>query len=138
MSRKSQSLIAAGKIKPIEWNISKEEAAQALSNFGVPVREVKKVTCLKHQVCVSYWDMDGKVCCSFFSYRIFARWQKAVEQLIQNCHTFGEWDRLGDVIQYDLLRFRYPVEMANKIWDMLKNRCYQIRTDLQMADALAV
>ena len=60
---KSQSLIAAEKIKPVEWNISKTEAEKALRDFGIPVREVKKVSCLKHQVCVSYWDVDGACLC---------------------------------------------------------------------------
>ena len=135
---KSQSLIATGKINPIEWYISKSEAAIALKDFGIPVKEVKKVRCLKHQVCVSYWDINGKVCCSFFSYRIFERWQKAVERLIQNCQVFGEWERLRDIIHYDMLKFTYPVEMADRIWDTLKNRWYQLRTAVRIAEAIAV
>ncbi len=39
-SKKGQSLISAGKISPIKWNISKSEAEIALKQFGIPVLEL--------------------------------------------------------------------------------------------------
>ncbi|MCL1474324.1 hypothetical protein [Argonema antarcticum] len=123
---KGQSLTAASKIHPETWNISKEEAAKALKAFGIPVKEIKKVTCLKHQVCISYQNQAGFGCCSFFSYRIFARWQQAVEKLIADSHTISEWESLGDIIEYDLVKFPYPRQIANALWDALKHRWHQL------------
>ena len=134
---KNQSLIAAGKISPIQWNISKSEAEIALKQFGIPVLEIKRVKCLKHQVCVSYWNTEGKVCSSFFSYRIFERWQKAVEELIVACCTVEEWDNLGEIVEYELVKFLYPVEMANQIWDGLRDRWYKIKATRRMLEELA-
>lgn len=135
---KSQSLIAAGKINPIQWDISKGDAAQALKNVGIPVKEVKKVHCLKHQVCVSYWDVEGKVCCSFFSYRIFDRWLEAVENAIEDCQTIAQWDSLSEIIEYELVQFNYPVKMANQIWDKLKKHWYQLVEGISVSEKLTV
>ncbi len=134
---KNQSLIAVGKISPIQWNITKSEAEIALKQIGLPVLEVKRVKCLKHQVCISYWNTDGKVCSSFFSYRIFERWQKAVEELIADCCTVEEWDNLGEIVEYDLVKFFYPVEMASQIWDALRDRWYGIKATRRMLEELA-
>lgn len=134
---KNQSLITAGKINPIKWNISKSEAEIALKQIGLPVLEVKRVKCLKHQACISYWNTEGKVCSSFFSYRIFERWQKAVEELIADCCTVEEWDNLGDIIQYELIKFLYPVEMADRIWDALIGHWYRIKATRRMLEELA-
>jgi hypothetical protein len=134
---KNQSLITAGKISPIKWNISQSEAEIALKEFGIPVLEIKRVTCLKHQVCISYWNTEGKVCSSFFSYRIFERWQKAVEEVIAACCTVEEWENLGDIIQYELIKFLYPVEMANQIWHALLGRWYPIKATKRMLEELA-
>lgn len=136
-SKKGQSLISAGKISPIKWNISKSEAEIALKQFGIPVLEIKRIKCLKHQVCVSYWNTDGKVCSSFFSYRIFEHWQKAVEEVIATCCTVEEWDNLGEIVEYELVKFWYPVEMANQIWDALRDRWYQIKATRRMLEELA-
>lgn len=134
---KGKSLIAAGKINPIQWQITKSEAEIALKQLGLPVLEIKRVKCLKYQVCVSYWNTDGKVCSSFFSYRVFERWQKAVETLIQDCQTFEEWDSLGESIEYDLIHFPYPVEMADQIWDAFKDHRYQLKVAVRLAEELA-
>ncbi|MFB2918510.1 MULTISPECIES: hypothetical protein [Aerosakkonema] len=124
---KGQSLTTAGKIHPERWNISKDEAYVALKALDIPVREIKKVNCLQHQVCVSYWNEAGQVCSSFFSYRCFARWQQAVEKLIADLQNISEWESLGDIIEYDLLRFPYPPEMTDAIWDKLRERFYQLK-----------
>lgn len=124
---KGQSLTAAGKIKPQQWNLSKDEAAEALRAIGIPVKEIKKIRCLRHQVCLSYWDEAGNVCSSFFSYRRFAQWQQSVEVLIGNCQSIPAWEQLGDIIEYDLLQFPYTVEMGNAIWDALKRHWYQLK-----------
>lgn len=130
---KSQSLIAAGKINPIAWDISKSEAAKALQNFGVPVVEVKTVRCLKHQVCISYWDIDGDVCSSFFSYRIFERWYEAVESAIATCETLEDCDRIGDSIQYELVKFSYPVGLGNRMWEVWKSRWRELKEAVTIA-----
>ncbi len=80
--RQGQSLIAANKIKPQLWHISDPEAKEALIVQGERVQKIKKIRRLKHQVCISYWNEQGGVCSSFFSYRIFARWQNEVKKLI--------------------------------------------------------
>ncbi|MFB2880340.1 hypothetical protein [Floridanema aerugineum] len=130
---KSQSLITAGKINPVKWLISKEEAQKALQEFGVPIKEVKKIRCLRHQVCISYWNINGKICCSFFSYRIFERWLNAVENLIDSCKSLGDWEDLGDRIQYELIRFFYPQTMANQIWHSLRTHWYKLQSTLKIA-----
>ena len=88
--RKGRNLIASNKIKPEQWNISQTEAKEALKAKGYDVKQIKKIHCLKHQVCISYWDATGNICSSFFSYRIFARWQKEAEKLIYTCQTLRE------------------------------------------------
>ncbi len=45
---KNQSLIAVGKISPIQWNITKSEAEIALKQIGLPVLEVKRVKCVNY------------------------------------------------------------------------------------------
>ncbi len=57
--RKGQSLIAANKIKPQLWHISSAEAKEALIAQGERVQKIKKIHCLKHQVCISYWNEQG-------------------------------------------------------------------------------
>jgi len=130
---RSKSLISAGKINPIKWLISKAEAKKALKDFGVPIKEAKKIHCLKHQICISYWNTEGKVCCSFFSYRIFERWLKAVKKLIHECQTLLDWEIVGDRIEYDLIKFYYPQAMANEIWHTLKTHWYQLQSTLSLA-----
>ncbi|MFB2895823.1 hypothetical protein ACE1CI_23185 [Aerosakkonemataceae cyanobacterium BLCC-F50] len=130
---KGQSLITAGKINPLKWLISKAEAEKALKEFGVPIKEVKKIRCLRHQICISYWNINGKICCSFFSYRIFERWLNAVENLIDSCKNLSDWEALGDRIEYELSKFFYPPAMANQIWHSLRTHWYQLQTTLKIA-----
>lgn len=130
---KGRSLIVVGKINPLKWLISKREAQKALKEFGVPIQEVKKIRCLRHQICISYWNINGKICCSFFSYRIFERWLNAVENLIDSCKSLGDWEDLGDRIEYELSKFFYPLTMANQIWQTLRTHWYRVQPILRIA-----
>ncbi|HEY9780226.1 MAG TPA: hypothetical protein V6D09_08840 [Leptolyngbyaceae cyanobacterium] len=133
--RPGKSLIAAGFLNPQRWhNLSKGEIARALREHqGLSVKEVKKVHHLKHQVCISYITTKGITCSSFFSYRIFESWQKAVESLIYNCHSLKELYTLTRHIQYDIDYFPYLVEISDVIAQALENRTCQLKLTLQMA-----
>jgi len=120
--RKGQSLIAANKIKPEQWQISDTEAKEALKAEGWNVKEIKKIRCLKHQVCLSYWDEKGNVCSGFFSYRIFARWQTEVEKLISCCQTRKEWQILNHIMQYEFAYYPYLRDMEDALQSALENR----------------
>lgn len=129
-----QSLTAAGKIHPEKWNISPQEAAFALKALGIPVKQVRKVCCLPHQVCVSYWNEQDKACSSFFSYRAFPTWQQAVEQAIATTQNIPQFEYLAQIVEYDLVQFPYPVEMADAIWDALKNHQYELLAAKRLAE----
>ena len=133
--RSGKSLIAAGKINPVQWQkISKGEIARALRDHaGLSVKEVKKVHHLKHQVCISYVNAKGNTCSSFFSYRIFESWQKAVERLIYNCHCLKELYSLIGYIQYDLDYFPYLVEISDEITLTLENHECHLRVTAREA-----
>ncbi|WP_066376389.1 MULTISPECIES: hypothetical protein [unclassified Anabaena] len=120
--RKNKNLIAAKKIQPEKWCISKSEAQAALNAQGCNVKEIKKVHCLKHQVSISYWDIKGNICSSFFSYRIFSRWQQEVETLIAECQTLKEWQKLNYLLKYEFAYYHYPSEMAYRLQAALENR----------------
>ena len=127
--RPGKSLIAAGKLNPKQWyKIPNSEILRALREHeGLSVKEVKKVHYLQHQICISYITTEGKVCSSFFSYRIFESWQKAVECLIYRCHSLKELYLLTKYIRYELDYFPYPVEMLDAIALTLENHECQLR-----------
>lgn len=131
--RKGQSLITANKIKPEHWHISHAEAQAALIAKGYKVKQIKKIHCLKHQVCISFWDERGNICSSFFSYRIFSRWQKEVEQLVDSCLTFNEWKKLNYIMQYEFAYYHYFQEMQDAIYTALENRLSVLKITLQQA-----
>ncbi len=134
--RPGKSLIAAGKLNPVQWHklIAKGEIARTLKEHeGLSVKEVKKVHHLQHQVCISYVTTEGITCSSFFSYRIFESWQKAVENLIYNCHSLKELYSLMRCIQYDLDYFPYPVEISDAITFTIENHQYQLRAKIKEA-----
>ena len=124
---KGQSLISANKISLENWHLSDEEIRQALKPLNITINKVKKIHYLKHQVCISWWDKQGNVCSSFFSYRIFARWQAEVERLINACHTLKEFYILIGYIQYDVEHYPYPLEMSDAIAIARENRECQLR-----------
>lgn len=131
--RPGRNLIAANKIKPDQWNISDAEVKEALKVKGYDVKQVKKISCLKHQVCISYWDAKGNVCCSFFSYRIFARWQTDVEKLISCCPTFKEWKKLSHIMQYEFAYYHYLRQMEETLSTALENRLCVLNATEQIA-----
>lgn len=132
--RKGQSLISADKISPENWQLTDKEIRHALKPLGITLKTVKKIHYLRHQVCISWWDEKGNVCSSFFSYRIFARWQAEVERLINACHTLKEFYRIIGYIQYDLDYFPYPLEMSDAIVIALENRECQLRAAAREAE----
>lgn len=131
--RQGRNLIASNKIKPDQWNISDAEVKEALKIKGYDVKQIKKVRCLKHQVCISYWDAKGNVCSSFFSYRIFARWQTEVEKLIDCCNTLLEWKRLSHIMQYEFRYYDYLHEMEKVLSIALENRLCVLNATKQLA-----
>ncbi|WP_254625778.1 hypothetical protein [Nostoc sp. TCL240-02] len=129
--RKGKNLIATNKIKPEQWNISEAETKEALKVKGYDVKQIKKIHLLKHQVCVSYWDAKGNICSSFFSYRIFARWQEEVEKLIYTCETLKEWAKLNYVMKYEFAYYHYPSEIEDILHAILENHLSVLKATLQ-------
>jgi hypothetical protein len=129
--RKSKNLIATNKIKPEQWNISDAETKKALKVKGYDVKQIKKIHLLKHQVCISYWDVKGNICSSFFSYRIFARWQKEIEKLIYTCQTLREWAKLNYVMKYEFAYYHYPSEIEDALDTILENHLCLLKTTEQ-------
>lgn len=125
--RKAQNLVSGNKINPNNWHLTHKDIFQALKPLGINIKTVKRIHCLKHQVCISWCDEKGNVCSSFFSYRIFARWQAEVEKLICACHTLKEFYRTIEYIKYDLEHYPYPLEMSDQIAIALENRECQLR-----------
>lgn len=136
--RQGRNLIATNKIKPEQWNVSEAEVKEALKVKGYDVKQVKKIYCLKHQVCISYWDTKGNICSSFFSYRIFSRWQTEVEKLINCCRTLQEWKRLNYLIQYEFVYYHYPSEIEDALYKNLENRLLVLQATESPAVFLAV
>ncbi|BAZ13969.1 hypothetical protein NIES4071_58090 [Calothrix sp. NIES-4071] len=99
--RESRSLISANKITPHVWHLREADIIEALNVQGYDAKKIKKISYLKHQVSISYWDKNGGVCSGFFSYRIFARWQYAVQKLVYNCGSIRELQRLSKLIEYE-------------------------------------
>lgn len=131
--RKGHSLIRANKIKPEQWFISHPEAKAALNAKGYKVKQIKKIHSLKHQVCISYWDEKGNICSSFFSYRIFQRWQQEVKQLIDTCQTLSNWQILNHILKYEFLYYQYFPDMADAISNALENRLSVLKVTSQQA-----
>jgi type II secretory pathway component PulF len=130
--RKGQSLIAANKIKPQLWHISEAEAKEALIAQGQRVHKIKKIHKLKHQVCISYWNESGGVCSSFFSYRIFARWQNEVEKLIYTCPSVSELAKLQRIMRYEFAYYNYLREIEDALDTALEKRLSVLKaTSLQ-------
>ncbi len=125
--RKGKSLISSGDIEPQFWPISNADALQALKAIGEPVKSIKKVAQLKHQICISFVDTKGNSCSSFYSYRIFPRWQKEVEGLIYRCLTLTDWLLLNINLTYEFNYYAYPIKMIDGLQFMLENRLYELK-----------
>lgn len=122
-SHTRQSLTASGWLKPQRWQISKTEAAEALK---MPVKRIVKVYPKQHQVIVVYLNQKGQKCSSFFSYRLFSRWQQEAIATIASCRNQQILAPLEIIVQYDLEHFKYPVAIAHAIWEALLNRIRQL------------
>ena len=138
MTRKTrntrQSLTASGWLKPQRWQISKMEAAEALS---MPVNRIVKVYPKQHQVIVVYLNKKGQKCSSFFSYRLFARWQQEAIAAIASCRNQQILAPLEVILQYDLEHFKYPVAIADAIWEALLNHIRHLNREQRLSLACA-
>ena len=133
-SHTRQSLTASGWLKPQRWQISKKEAAEALR---MPVNRIVKVYPKQHQVIVVYLNQKGQKCSSFFSYRLFARWEQEAIAAIASCRNQQTLAPLEIIVQYDLEHFKYPVAIADAIWEALLNRIRQVITEQRLSLACA-
>ncbi|MEG3873200.1 MULTISPECIES: hypothetical protein [unclassified Microcoleus] len=138
MTRKTrntrQSLTASGWLKPQRWQISKMEAAEALR---IPVNRIVKVYPKQHQVIVVYLNKKGQKCSSFFSYRLFARWQQEAIAAIASCRNQQILAPLEVIVQYDLEHFKYPVAIADAIWEALLNHIRHLNREQRLSLACA-
>ena len=138
MTRKTrntrQSLTASGWLKPQRWQISKMEAAQALR---MPVNRIVKVYPKQHQVIVVYLNQKGQKCSSFFSYRLFARWEQEAIATIVSCRNQQTLAPLEIIVQYDLEHFKYPVAIADAIWEALLNHIRHLNREQRLSLACA-
>ncbi|MFN6561702.1 MAG: hypothetical protein RMY28_018165 [Nostoc sp. ChiSLP01] len=125
--RKGRNFITSNKIKPEQWQISNREAKEALNTKGYKIKQIKKIQCLKHQACISYWDEAGNICSSFFSYRIFGRWQEEVENLIYTSQTLKQWARVNYVMKHEFAYYPYPSQMEDVLCAALKNRLHVLK-----------
>ena len=119
---RGKNLITSNKIKPDLWQLSSTEAKEALRATGLDVKKIKKITLLKHKVCISYWNEAGGVCSGFYSYRIFTTWQKEVEVLIENSPNYKRLQLINHIIEREFKYYPYPVEMEDAIYNALQNR----------------
>ena len=138
MTRKTrntrQSLTASGWLKPQRWQISKMEAAEALR---MPVNRIVKVYPKQHQVIVVYLNQKGQKCSSFFSYRLFARWEQEAIATIASCRNQQTLAPLEIIVQYDLEHFKYPVAIADAIWEALLNHIRHLNREQRLSLACA-
>jgi len=129
-----QSLTASGWLKPQCWQISKREAAEALR---MRVNRIVKVYPKQHQVIVVYLNKKGQKCSSFFSYRLFARWQQEAIATIASCRNQQTLAPLEIIVQYDLEHFKYPVAIADAIWEALLNHIRHLNREQRLSLACA-
>jgi hypothetical protein len=133
-SHTRHSLTASGWLKPQCWQISKTEAAEALR---MPVNRIVKVYPKQHQVIVVYLNKKGQKCSSFFSYRLFARWQQEAIAAIASCRNQQILAPLEVIVQYDLEHFKYPVAIADAIWEALLNQISRVTRELRLSKQCA-
>ncbi|MGL5058897.1 MAG: hypothetical protein ACRC62_02860 [Microcoleus sp.] len=132
--RTRQSLTASGWLKPQRWQISKTEAATALR---IPVNRIVKVYPKQHQVIVVYLNRKGQKCSSFFSYRLFARWEQEAIAAIASCKNQQALAPLEIIVQYDIEHFKYPVAIADAIWDALLDRISRLTREFRLSKQCA-
>lgn len=130
---RGKNLIAANKIKPEQWQISDTEAKQALQATGYKIKQIKKINCLKYQICISFWDEKGNVCSSFFSYRIFETWYEEAEKLICSCQTLQDLAKLNYIMQYEFTCYYYHGNVEAQLQAALENRLSLLKTTTPQA-----
>jgi hypothetical protein len=124
--RSRRSFISANKITPHVWRLLEADIIEALNAQGYDVKKIKKISYLKHQVSISYWDNNDGVCSGFFSYRIFARWQYAVQRLVYNCGSTKELKSLSDLIEYEYNHYPYPIEIQEAINNTIETCLFEL------------
>ncbi len=129
-----QSLTASGWLKPQRWQISKTEAAEALR---MPINRIVKVYPKQHQVIIVYLNKKGQKCSSFFSYRLFARWEQETIAAIASCRNQQTLAPLEVIVQYDLEHFKYPLHSADAIWEALLNHISRVTRELRLSKQCA-
>mgnify|MGYP001793144734 FL=1 len=125
---RGKNLITSNRIKPDLWLLSSSEAKETLRATGLDVKKIKKITLLKHKVCISYWIESGGVCSGFFSYRIFPTWQREVEVLIEKSPNFKKLQLINHIMEREFKSYPYPTEMEDAIYNALQNRLCVLRT----------
>ena len=133
-SHTRQSLTASGLLKPQCWQISKKEAAEALR---MPINRIVKVYPKQHQVIVVYLNKKRQKCSSFFSYRLFARWEQQAIAAIASCRNQQILAPLEIIVQYDLEHFKYPVAIADAIWEALLKHISRVTRELRLSKQCA-
>jgi hypothetical protein len=91
----------------------------------------------QHQVIVVYLNKKGQKCSSFFSYRLFARWQQEAIAAIASCRNQQILAPLEVIVQYDLEHFKYPVAIADAIWEALLNHISRVTRELRLSKQCA-
>ncbi len=71
------------------------------------------------------------MCSSFYSYRIFARWQQEAEKLIYTCQNLKEWAKLNYVMKYEFAYYNYPSEMEDALHAILENHLSVLKVTVQ-------
>ena len=108
-----------------------------LPALGMPVNRIVKVYPKQHQVIVVYLNKKGQKCSSFFSYRLFARWQQETIATIASCRNQQTLAPLEIIVQYDLEHFKYPVAIADAIWDALLNHIRRVIREQRLSKQCA-
>ncbi|MBD0307197.1 MAG: hypothetical protein ICV80_03380 [Microcoleus sp. T1-bin1] len=103
----------------------------------MPVNRIVKVYPKQHQVIVVYLNKKGQKCSSFFSYRLFARWQQEAIAAIASCRNQQILAPLEVIVQYDLEQFKYPVAIADAIWEALLNHIRHLNREQRLSLACA-
>jgi hypothetical protein len=103
----------------------------------MPINQIVKVYPKQHQVIVVYLNPKGQKCSSFFSYRLFSRWQQEAIAAIKTCRNQQTLQPLEEIVQYDLEHFNYPIAIANEIWETLLNHIRHLIREQRLSLACA-
>ncbi len=90
----SKNLITAGYIHP-EALPSEEIRQQVATYLKIPLNQIERVECWKHQIWVKIRESRAK----FLSYRCLPLWIEQGIVVIQSCTTRLELDGLGEILR---------------------------------------